>query len=47
MFKVKDTFGDVHVVYAVDRRNSGTYFLIYNGYHWKWVDSTYYTPIEY
>lgn len=30
--------GDIYKVYAIDRQDDKTYFLLWRGTHFKWVD---------
>lgn len=47
MFKVK-SFDKVYVVYGVKfhEETCSTYFLIYRGIRWEWVDSYLCDPLE-
>ena len=46
MFKVVDWGGREFTVYSVRYEYEKTYFLIHNGYDWKWVDGVRYKPVK-
>ena len=46
MFKIVDYGGMEFTVYSVKCESGKTYFLIYDGWDWKWVNSVSYKPVE-
>lgn len=48
MFEVADKYHEqeIYTVYAVDRLNvKNSYFLIYDGYRWSWLQSCNFVPV--
>lgn len=46
MFKIVNWIDAEFTVYSVRYESGKTYFLIYDGWDWKWVDSVGYKPVN-
>lgn len=48
MFKVMSIYEDAseYTVYAVQRNDKNTAFLLWRNGHWLWDDASYYIPVN-